>query len=121
EALRAVPGIRRINSGTSRGSAELWLSFDWGEDMNGALLQAQAQINKVLPTLPAGTTFEMLRMDPTVFPVIAYSLTSETRPLTELRDIAQYQLRPALTTLPGVARITVAGGAGEEYRVVVDP
>jgi len=120
EAVRAVPGIRRVNSATSRGSAELWLSFDWGQDMTVALLQTESQINKVLPTLPSGTTFEIRRMDPTVFPVIAYSLTSPARPLSELRDLAQFQLRPVLTTLPGVARISVAGGAREEYRVVVD-
>ena len=121
EALRAVPGIRRVNSATSRGTAELWLSFDWGDDMTVALLQSESQINKVLPTLPPGTTFEVKRMDPTNFPVIAYSLTSDTHSLTELRDLAQYQLRPALSALPGVAQISVAGGAVEEYRVVVDP
>jgi CzcA family heavy metal efflux pump len=121
ESLRAMPGVRGVRSVSSRGSAEIWVGFDWGEDMTAALLQAESQVNKVVPTLPAGTTFEVRRMDPTVFPVIAYSLTSPTRPLTELYDLAQFQLRPVLSTIPGVARIGVTGGAVQEYRVVVDP
>ena len=60
-------------------------------------------------------------MDPTVFPVIAYSITSDSRPLTELHDIAQYQIRPILSTVAGVAQIGVDGGAVAEYRVTVDP
>jgi len=121
EALRAVPGIRGIQSTTSRGDSEIDLTFDWGQDMPGALLQSEAAVNRILPDLPAGTTFIFRRMDPTVFPVIAYSLTSATRPLTELHDIAQYQLRPILSTVPGVAQIGVDGGATSEYRVTVDP
>jgi multidrug efflux pump subunit AcrB len=121
EALRSVPGLRSIQSTTNRGSAEVDLTFDWGQDMTGALLQSEAEINRILPNLPAGTTFIFRRMDPTVFPVIAYSMTSSSRPLTELHDIAQYQIRPRLSTVVGVAKIGVDGGAVAEFRVTVDP
>src|SRR4029077_8900059 len=120
EEVRSIPGVRTLRSTTSRGSAEIFVNFDWGEDMIAALLQVESQINKVLPTLPTGITFNVLRMDPTVFPVIAYSITSDRHPLTELRDLAQYTLRPALATVPGVAQVGVQGGQIEEYRVVVD-
>ena len=60
-------------------------------------------------------------MDPTVFPVLAYSLTSDTHSLVELRDIALYQLRPLLSTISGVAKIEVLGGAQREYQVIVNP
>lgn len=121
EALRAVPGIRSIQSTTSRGASEIDLTFDWGQDMTAALLQAEAEVNRILPGLPPGTAFIFRRMDPTVFPVIAYSITSSSRPLTELHDIGQYQIRPILSTVPGVAQIGVDGGAVAEYRVTVDP
>jgi CzcA family heavy metal efflux pump len=120
EAVRSIPGVRTLRSTTSRGSAEISINFDWGENMIGALLQVESQVNRVLPALPAGTTFNVIRMDPTVFPVIAYSISSDTHPLTELRDLAQYTLRPALATVPGVAQVGVQGGQTEEYRVVVD-
>jgi CzcA family heavy metal efflux pump len=121
EAVRAIPGVRNIRSTTSRGTAEISVSFAWGEDMVSAMLQSQSQVNRILPTLPAGTSFEVERMDPTVFPVIAYSLTSDSHSLVELRDLALYTLRPALSTVQGVARVGVQGGRVEEYRVTVDP
>jgi CzcA family heavy metal efflux pump len=121
EAVRAIPGVRNLRSTTSRGTAEISVNFNWGEDMVSAMLQCQSQVNKILPTLPPGTSFEVERMDPTVFPVIAYSLSSDSHSLIELRDLALYTLRPALSTVSGVARVGVQGGRVEEYRVTVDP
>jgi CzcA family heavy metal efflux pump len=121
EAVRAIPGVRNLRSTTSRGTSEISVNFNWGEDMISAMLQCQSQVNKILPSLPPGTSFEVERMDPTVFPVIAYSLTSDSHSLVELRDLALYTLRPALSTVSGVARVGVQGGRVEEYRVTVDP
>jgi len=121
EAVRAVPGVRNVRSTTSRGSADISIDFDWGEDMVAAMLQVQSAINQVLPGLPQGTKFSVRRSDPTVFPVLAYSLTSDTHSLTQLRDLALYQLHPLLSTVKGVARVQVVGGEEEEYRVTVDP
>ncbi len=121
EAARAVPGVRNIRSTTSRGSADISIDFDWGEDMVAAMLQIESAINQVIQSLPQGTSFNVRRSDPTVFPVLAYSLTSDTHSLVELRDIALYQLRPLLSTVKGVAKVGVLGGNQEEYRVTVDP
>jgi CzcA family heavy metal efflux pump len=121
EAVRAVPGVRGVRSTTSRGSAEISVNFDWSEDMGAATLQVESEVNKQLPSLPAGTDFSVERMDPTVFPVIAYSLTSRTHSLAELRDLALYTLTPALATTQGVASTDVQGGETEEYHVIVDP
>ena len=121
EAVRAIPGVRNVRSTTSRGSAEVAINFDWAEDMAAELLQVESAINQVMPGLPQGTTFTARKMDPTVFPAIAYSLTSGRHSLVELRDIALYQLRPVLATIAGVAKIDVLGGAQKEYQVDVDP
>ena len=90
DAVRSVPGLLSVRSNSSRGPADISINFDWGQDMIAALLQIESAVNKVLPTLPPGTTFDVRRMDPTVFPVIAYSLTSKVHSLVELRDIAYY-------------------------------
>ena len=121
EAVRGVPGVRNVRSTTSRGTAEISVDFSWGDDMVAAMIQAESEVNKQIPSLPSGTSFSVERMDPTVFPVIAYSLTSQTHSLAELRNLALYTLSPALSTTPGVARTDVVGGDTEEYRVEVDP
>ncbi len=121
QAVRAVPGVRDLRSTTSRGSAEISVNFDWRQDMVAAMLQVQSAINQVSSSLPQGTTFNVRRMDPTVFPVLAYSLTSDSHSLVELRDIALYQLRPLLSAIDGVAKIEVLGGAQREYQVNINP
>lgn len=121
EAVRGVPGVRGVRSTTSRGSADIDVNFEWGQDMVAAMLQVQAAIQQASTNFPQGTGTTVTRMDPTVFPVLAYSLTSSSRPATELRDIALYQLRPLLSTVKGVGRLGVQGGQTEEFRVTVDP
>src|SRR5437870_12368586 len=114
EAVHPIPGMRNLRSTTSRVASEISVNFNWGEDMVSAMLQCQSQVNKILPSLPSGTSFEVERMDPTVFPVIAYSLTSDSHSLIELRDLALYTLRPALSTVQGVARVGVQGRRADE-------
>ena len=61
-------------------------------------------------------------MDPTVYPVIAYSMLSKSVSAVTLRDIAQYQIVPLLSALPGVVRMLgVQGGQQREVEVLVDP
>ncbi|TWB40879.1 CzcA family heavy metal efflux pump [Nitrospirillum viridazoti] len=121
QAVHRVPGVTDVRSTTSRGSAELSITFAWGTDMTTAELQVNAAVGQVLPTLPAGSTATVRRMEPTVFPIIAYSLTSDTLSPTRLRDLAQYQLRPLLASIEGVAEVGVAGGAEQEFQVIADP
>lgn len=120
-ALRGVPGVTQVRSTTSRGSAEIALTFAWGEDMVAATLATQGQLASILPDLPAGTRFSVRRSDPTIFPVLGLSLTSAKRSGVELRQLAELRLRPLLSTVPGVAGVDVLGGAPTEMEVEVDP
>jgi CzcA family heavy metal efflux pump len=121
EAIRVVPGVREVRSVSSRGAAEIAINFAWGLDMVAATLQVDAAIAQLLPQLPASTTYLVRRMDPTVFPIIAYGLSSPSVSPIALRDLAQFRLVPLLSTIPGVARVTVQGGAQQELQVLVDP
>ncbi|MBS0273775.1 MAG: efflux RND transporter permease subunit [Proteobacteria bacterium] len=121
QAVRSVPGVQDVRSTTSRGSAELSITFDWGLDMDRAELQIESAIARALPDLPPGTAFEARKMNPAVFPVAAYSLTSGTLSQMKTRDIAQYQLVPLLTAVSGVASVDVQGGDVREFRVSVEP
>ncbi|MFA5731743.1 efflux RND transporter permease subunit [Acidithiobacillus sp.] len=121
QALRAVPGVQRIRSTTARGAAEISVQFAWGTDMTSALLQAESAVNRVLPKLPPDTRFSARRMDPTVFPILGLSLTSDRLDPVALRHYAYYDLRPLLLAVHGVAQVDIQGGAQAEYQVIVDP
>ncbi|MDX1803249.1 MAG: efflux RND transporter permease subunit, partial [Alcanivorax sp.] len=120
-AVRAVPGVKGVRSTTSRGSAEISVDFGWGHDMARALLQVQAAVGALMPTLPANTRFEVVRRDPTVFPSMAYSLTSDKVDLVGLKDIARNTLQPMLSRVDGVAKIGIQGGQDAEFHVTVEP
>ena len=121
DAVRRVPGVRTVRSTTSRGSAEISVNFDWGREMATSALQINAAIAQIQSQLPAGMQVTTRLMDPTVFPITAYSITSDSSTPIQLRDLAQYQLRPLLSSIDGVKYIQVQGGAVEEYRVTIDP
>ncbi|AYJ85642.1 efflux RND transporter permease subunit [Sphingomonas paeninsulae] len=120
-ALRAIPGVTQIRSVTSRGSAEVSLTFGWGDDMVAATLATQGALATIIPDLPIGTRFSVRRSDPSIFPVVGLSLTSTKRSDTELAQLAQLKLRPVLSTVPGVAGVDVLGGSVPELEVEVDP
>ncbi|MBY8829479.1 efflux RND transporter permease subunit [Hephaestia mangrovi] len=120
-ALRGVPGVTKIRSTTSRGSAEIDLNFNWGQDMVAATLATQGALATTLPDLPAGTRFDVRRSDPTIFPILGIALTSNSLDQEALRQIADLKIRPALIAVKGVAAVDVLGGAPREFAVDVDP
>lgn len=120
-AVRRVRGVRDVRSTTSRGSAQIEVTFDWGANMDAALQEINGAAGQVLSQLPAGTRLDTRRMDPTTFPVLGYSLRSHTLSPSALYDLAQYQLRPMLSGITGVAQVNVQGGAVAEFHADVDP
>ncbi|GAA4778584.1 efflux RND transporter permease subunit [Stakelama sediminis] len=120
-ALRAVPGVTRIRSTTSRGSAEIQLNFDWGHNMPQALLAVQGALSTIQPDLPSGTRYDAWRADPTVFPVYGIALTSPTLDQEALRQLATLRIRPALTGITGVAAVNILGGSPRTFEVDIDP
>ncbi|URW74866.1 efflux RND transporter permease subunit [Sphingomonas donggukensis] len=120
-ALRGVPGVTRIRSTTSRGTAEVALSFAWGDDMASATLATQGALATILPDLPPATRFTVRRSDPTIFPVLGIALTSATLDQRALRQIAELKVRPALSSVAGVAGVDLLGGTAPEFSVAVDP
>ncbi len=121
QRVRAVPGVVNIKSVTSRGSAMLTVDFAWGTDMTTATLGVSAALAQLVPSLPPGVSFTALRMQPNVFPFMAYALTSHDVSLVRLRDLAKYQLVPLLSVVSGIAHAQVQGGDIGEVEVSADP
>jgi len=121
EAIRTVPGVANVRSETTRGSAQISVDFGWGRDMIASTLQVDAAIARVLPGLPPGATYNVRRMDPTVFPIISYALQSDTLSPVALHDLAQYQIVPLLASVDGLSRVDVQGGETAELQVDADP
>ncbi len=119
-AIRGVPGVQNVRSETTRGSAQISVDFGWGRDMTASTLLVDAAVSRVVASLPKGTVYDVRRMDPTVFPVIAYALQSDTVDAVALRDFATFRIVPLLSSIQGLSRVSVQGGAIEEIHVEAD-
>jgi len=117
-AVNSVPGLQTVRSITSRGSAEVSLFFDWNVDMVRQLQLVDAALAKVEQTLPSTARITTNRLTFATFPILGYSLTSDTVPQTQLWELATYQLKPSLNRVPGVSTVLVQGGKVPEYHVV---
>ena len=118
DAVNSVPGLATVRSTTSRGSAEVSLFFDWNVDMYRSLQLVDAALSKVEQTLPSTTRITTNRLTFATFPILGYSLTSDTIPQTRLWEIATYDLKPPLNRVSGVSTVTVQGGQVPEFHVV---
>ncbi len=121
EAVNSVPGLQKVTSVTSRGSAEVDLFFDWKSDMILTLQRVDAVVARLQTELPPTAKVETHRLTFAVFPVIGYSLTSDTIPPNKLWEIATYDLKPRLNRLDGVATVIIQGGRVPEFQVTPDP
>jgi CzcA family heavy metal efflux pump len=121
EAVNSVPGLQKVTSVTSRGSAEVDLFFNWNTDMILALQRVDAVVARLQADLPSTAKVETHRLTFAVFPIIGYSLTSDTVPPNKLWEIATYDLKPRLNRLDGVATVIIQGGRVPEFQVTPDP
>ncbi|HWG48469.1 MAG TPA: efflux RND transporter permease subunit, partial [Candidatus Acidoferrales bacterium] len=121
DAVNSVPGLERVNSITSRGSAEVDLYFNWNVDMVQTLQLVDAAAAQVQASLPPTAKIDTHRLTFASFPILGYSLTSDTVPQTQLWELATYTLKPQINRLSGVATVIVQGGQEPEYLITPDP
>src|SRR5437763_2380686 len=121
EALNTVQGLERVQSITSRGSAEIDLFFSWTVDMFQTLERVNAALARVQAELPSTAKITANRLTFAAFPIMGYSLTSDTVPQTRLWELATYDLKPRLNRMNGVSTVVVQGGQEPEFEVKPDP
>jgi multidrug efflux pump subunit AcrB len=121
EAVNSVPGLLNVRSITSRGSAEIDLYFRWDVDMFQTLQYVNAAISRIQPELPSTAKIEAHRMTFAAFPIIAYSITSDSMPQTRLWEMATYEMKPRLNRLDGVSTVIIQGGQEPEFYITPDP
>jgi CzcA family heavy metal efflux pump len=121
EAVNTVQGLDRVWSITSRGSAEINLFFDWNSDMYRTLELVNAAMARVQTTLPPTAQIMANRMTFAAFPIMGFSLTSDTVSQTRLWEIATYDMKPRLSRTKGVSTVVVQGNQIPEFQVQPDP
>jgi len=121
EAMNSVPGLEQVRSTTSRGSAEVNLFFNWNVDMFQTLEYVNAALARIQPSLPSTAKVTANRLTFAAFPILGYSITSDSTPQTQLWELANYTIKPRLNRKVGVSSVVVQGGNVPEYQIEPDP
>ena len=116
--IKRVEGLDYIRSNTARGSCEISVFLKWNADIDLARLQMESLINNVRADLLPGTQITVEKMNPSILPVMGFSLESNRSPI-ELKRIALLQIKPFLAATPGVADVAVTGGKNKEYELLL--
>ncbi len=121
ETVNSVPGLQKVLSTTSRGTAEINLFFDWNVNMFQTLEYVNAALARLQPTLPPTAKLTSNRSTFAAMPIIGYSLTSDTVPQTKLWEMANYVIKPRLNRVNGVSMVVLQGGQVPEFHIQPDP
>jgi hydrophobic/amphiphilic exporter-1 (mainly G- bacteria), HAE1 family len=118
-----IAGIDSMTSTSALGVTQITIQFTLSRDIDGAAQDVQAAITKAAPLLPPGmpTPPSYQKVNPADQPVIYMALSSPTLPLYTVDEYAQTNLAQRISTISGVAQVTVFGSQKYAVRVQVDP
>jgi len=121
-AVNGTPGVDKVRSASSVGLSTVVIVFRWGTNVYVARQLVNERIQSVRERFPVGTRAPvMLPITSAVGWMIKYSLESDTRSPMELRTISDWQIRPRILALGGVASVVAIGGDVKQYQVLLDP
>ncbi len=120
-AIKRVEELNMIRSTTSRGSCEISAFLKWGADVDLGKQRVEAQINAIRQDLPSDVNIVIEKMNPSILPVMGFSLEGEGKSQIELRTLAEFTIKPILSRIQGVSEVAVIGGKVKEYHVLLDP
>jgi multidrug efflux pump len=122
-AIGTIAGVNEIRSNSSQGSTRIFVQFDLGKDINAAAREVQAAINasrSLLPSaLPGMPSYR--KINPSQAPIMVLALTSSTKTMSEIYDIASTVLAQKVAQVTGVGDVTVGGGSLPAVRVELQP
>lgn len=120
EAVKQVPDLKLLRSTTSRGSCELSAFMDWNADIDLAKQQIESKLNQARPNLPPELQVTVEKMNPSILPVMGYTLESKQRSPVELKQLALFTIKPFLSQVEGVSEVRIIGGKTKEYWLLLN-
>ncbi len=120
-AIKRVEELKMIRNTTSRGSCEISAFLDWGADVDLGKQRIEAQINAIKQNLPPDVEITIEKMNPSILPVMGFSLEGEGKSQIELRQLAEFTIKPILSRIEGISEVAVIGGKVKEYHIILDP
>jgi HME family heavy-metal exporter len=120
-AINGVPGVTRVRSVSGVGLSIIYVEFDWGTDIYRNRQLITERMASLQSHLPQGVTPQMAPISSIMGEILLIAVASDTASPMELRELADFALRPQLLTIPGVSQVIPIGGEVRQYRVTPNP
>jgi hydrophobic/amphiphilic exporter-1 (mainly G- bacteria), HAE1 family len=118
-----IAGLDSMNSTSIQGNTQITLQFNLSRDLDSAAQDVQSAIavaNRQLPhDMPSPPSYQ--KVNPADSPILYIALTSATLPLYELDEYGETMMAQRISTISGVAQVSVYGSQKFAVRVQLDP
>ncbi len=119
-AVKQVQDVKIVRSTTSRGSCEISAFINWKADIDLSKTRIEAKINQIKNSLPTDCNITVEKMNPSILPVIGYSIEGKGKSAIAIKKIANYTIKPFLSQVDGVSEVRIIGGKEKEYWLSLD-
>lgn len=120
-AMNGMPGVTRVRSVSGVGLSIVYVEFDWNNDIYRSRQLVAERLALASEQLPAGILPQMGPVTSIMGEIVLIAITSTTSSPMEVREIADFVVRPQLLTIPGVAQVIPIGGEVRQYLVEPNP
>jgi CzcA family heavy metal efflux pump len=115
DAIKQVPDLKILRSSTSRGTCEISAFLNWGADINVNQQMLESRISQIKNSLPPDVQIQVEKMNPSILPVIGFTVESDKKTPIELNLIATFIIKPFLSQIDGVSSVGIIGGKTKEF------